>query len=425
MNTGDNVNGYIIEKHIKDGGMGSVFRVKKNGSFFALKTLSVGANNEDVLRFLRETRMLQKVKDENVIEVLDYGFDGAIPYYIMPYCSESLTDLTPRLSFDERLEACISFCKGILAIHHAGICHRDIKPDNALYLNGILKITDLGGGRFFSRDTTTLTHYGDAIYTPGYMPPEYNTDPEAFRNGTRQGDIYMIGKSVYYVMSGGGDVSNVDLANVDPGAAPIIERCLMFNLNDRYNNVEDIIEELSIFKNARMQLQQVPKTLQEILNEHGQAKNDDLFNLLLIESSDEQTLYTLLIELDDKTLTDMLIAKNSQLNNYIGLYDRILRNPKGWIQFNYIEVYVNFIMIMFSQCHTIYYKQKLLDLAFDLAIQYNRYPAMLIIGTILNSLSESDARGLGPFFVRRKADILHMRPNFNQPMHYIVRNLVN
>ena len=174
-----------------------------------------------------------------------------------------------------------------------------------------------------------------------------------------------------------------------------------------------------------MQLQQVPKTLQEILNEHGQAKNDDLFNLLLIESSDEQTLYTLLIELDDKTLTDMLIAKNSQLNNYIGLYDRILRNPKGWIQFNYIEVYVNFIMIMFSQCHTIYYKQKLLDLAFDLAIQYNRYPAMLIIGTILNSLSESDARGLGPFFVRRKADILHMRPNFNQPMHYIVRNLVN
>ena len=125
------------------------------------------------------------------------------------------------------------------------------------------------------------------------------------------------------------------------------------------------------------------------------------------------------------TLTALFTQKRSLLSNYIGRFNQTLRNPKGWIMFEYVEVYVNAIKIMFFLCSTPYHKQLLLDLAFDLAIQYNRYPAMLIIGDILSSLSDADARALSIFFMRRKDDILHMKPNFKHPVHYLINNLIS
>ncbi len=391
-----------------------------------MKTVLPDADQEKIERFRRETRMLATVKDENVIELVDSDLSAPQPFYIMPFCTESLIDrVVAGISSEDSLVACIEFCKGIQAIHHSGICHRDIKPDNALYYNGVLKITDLGGGRFESRDTATLTRYGQMIYTDGYYPPEYRSDPDAFRKGTRQGDIYMIGKSLYYVLSKGGDVSAVDMAVLEPDVAPIVERCLKSSLNERYDSVDEIIRELNAVQIFRKQLQQMPKSLDEILNEQPPLRYDDMYNLLLSESSDERCLHKLLVRLDDKTLTSLFRSKSSLLGIYIGIFNQTLRNPKGRIQFEHVEVYVNAIKVMFQVCSTSHHKQVLLDLAFDLAIQNNRYPAMLIIGDILSDLTDLEARSLGVFFIRRKDDIIRMRPNFNRPLHYLVNNLTN
>lgn len=425
MNIGDTINGYTILSKIGKGGFGVVYMVEKDNQHYAMKTVSPNADQETVARFRREARMLSIVNDENVIEIKDYDLDNNPPFYIMPLCSESLTaKVRVGMSDDDSLTACIDFCKGIYAIHQSRICHRDIKPDNALYLNGVLKITDLGGGRFENRDTETLTKYGQVIYTDGYYPPEYINDPDAFRKGTRQGDIYMIGKSLYYVMSKGGDVSAVDMSVLPPDVAPTIERCLKSSLNERYDNVEEIIKDLEIVQEVRTQLRQMPKPLDEILKEQPPILYDDLYNLLLIDSNDEKSLYEMLVKLSDNNLTALFTAKSNMLPNYIGKFNQLLRNPRGRIQFEYVEVYVKAIKIMFKICSTAYQKQILLDLAFDMAIQHNRYPAMLIIGEILSNLTEAEARALGAFFMRRKDDIIHMKPNFKSPVHYIVNNLI-
>ncbi|MBQ7149464.1 MAG: serine/threonine protein kinase [Prevotella sp.] len=425
MNIGDTISGYTILSEVGRGGFGVVYMVEKDSQRYAMKAVLPNADQETVTRFRREARMLSIVNDENVIAITDCDLDNNPPFYIMPLCSESLTHrVRAGMSDDESLTACIDFCKGIYAIHQARICHRDIKPDNALYLNGVLKITDLGGGRFENRDTSTLTKYGQMIYTDGYYPPEYNNDPNAFRKGTRQGDIYMIGKSLYYVMSKGGDVSSVDMSVLPPDVAPTIERCLKSSLNERYDNVEEIIKDLQVVQNVRIQLRQMPKPLEEILKEKAPALYDDLYNLLLNESNDEKSLYQMMVKLDDSTLTALFTAKSNMLPNYIGIFNQLLRNPRGWIQYEYVEVFVNAIKLMFTICRTTYQKQTLLDLAFDLAIQYNRYPAMLIIGKILSNLTDTEARALGVFFIRRKDDIIHMKPNFSSPIHYIVNNLI-
>ncbi len=427
MNIGDTINGYTILSKVGEGGFGVVYKVAKNKHYFAMKSILPDANQEQIMRFRREVRMLMSVKDEHVIEVVDYDLDDNSPYFIMPLCSESLTTkVRAGMSEEEGLTACIDFCKGIQAIHHAKMCHRDIKPDNALFLNGVLKITDLGVGRFENRDTTTLTQYGDQIYTEGYRPPEYRTDDsDAFREFTAQGDIYMIGKSIYFVLTHGGDVTDVDLTAVSIDVAPIIERCLKTSLNDRYSTVDELLDDLVTIQNVRKKIQKIPKSLDEILIEPMPIRYDDLYNRLLADSDDEKSLYELLKSVDDMTLTALFTQKRSLLSNYIGRFNQTLRNPKGWIMFEYVEVYVNAIKIMFFLCSTPYHKQLLLDLAFDLAIQYNRYPAMLIIGDILSSLSDADARALSIFFMRRKDDILHMKPNFKHPVHYLINNLIS
>ena len=187
---------YIFEKEIPGGGMASVFVVSKDGERYALKTPKADASEEYIKRFLREVRMMQSVDNEHVLPILGSSLDGDAPYYIMPLCECSLADKVESLSPQERVTACIDLARGIYAVHQAGMRHRDIKPENALYLHGVLKISDLGLGRFVDRDTTTMTTTMEAMGTLGYIPPEYYTSPQTFRSGTVEGDIFMLGKSM-------------------------------------------------------------------------------------------------------------------------------------------------------------------------------------------------------------------------------------
>ena len=70
MNVGDKLGKYTIQEHIKDGGMGAVYKVMSNGIIYAMKTILPNASADSILRFRREARMLQSVKSEHVIEVL-------------------------------------------------------------------------------------------------------------------------------------------------------------------------------------------------------------------------------------------------------------------------------------------------------------------------------------------------------------------
>lgn len=83
-------------------------------------------------------------------------------------------------------------------------------------------MADFGLSRFVDRDTTTLTSTSLAAGTLGYMPPEYSKGK--FKDGTIQGDIYMAGKTLYYLFSNGGDVSNVRINRVPLPIATIVEK---------------------------------------------------------------------------------------------------------------------------------------------------------------------------------------------------------
>lgn len=151
-------------------------------------------------------------------------------------------------------------CEGIRFMHDNDVRHRDIKPQNILIKDDIVKVADFGLSRFVDRDTTTLTSTSLAAGTLGYMPPEYSKGK--FKDGTIQGDIYMAGKTLYYLFSNGGDVSNVRINRVPLPIATIVEKATQ-NPEDRYSSLTPIIDALNEFKSSLEAIDQ-PKSIKRL-----------------------------------------------------------------------------------------------------------------------------------------------------------------
>jgi CHASE2 domain-containing sensor protein len=97
-----------------------------------------------------------------------------------------------RLPVRECVRIGLSLTAGLQFLHQQGLTHRDVKPQNIIFVKGEPKLADVGLVAEIRPPGEQLTMSG----TPGYMPPP----PE--RPGTAVADIYGLGMVLYVILTG-------------------------------------------------------------------------------------------------------------------------------------------------------------------------------------------------------------------------------
>ena len=156
---------YELREIVGTGGMAVVYRAwdRQEKMEVAVKLLRQEYENDDefVRRFSREASAAAKVAHENIINLLDVGFDE-VPYIVMEFVrGRTLKELIRSVGRMQPKQAVSIALRILAALDHAhrnNIVHRDIKPQNILVdESGNVKVGDFGIARVTTSSTLTAT----------------------------------------------------------------------------------------------------------------------------------------------------------------------------------------------------------------------------------------------------------------------------
>lgn len=200
---------YRIAGVLGRGGMGEVYRAfdTRLDRAVALKLLADPADERYADRLRREARLVSRLADRHIVEVLDAGEADGTLYVAMrlvegPDLRRVLADgpLEP-----ERAARILSQVAAALdAAHEAGIVHRDVKPSNILLGEGegegteTAYLTDFGIARPLAPEATRLTRTGSYVGSLDYIAPEQLRGQDV----TGAADVYSLACVLYECVTG-------------------------------------------------------------------------------------------------------------------------------------------------------------------------------------------------------------------------------
>lgn len=258
-------NRYEIMERVGTGGMASVYKAKDHrlNRVVAIKILDsqFGDDKDFIRKFNIEAQSAAAFVHPNIVSIYDVGDEKSLHFIVMEYVDgETLKKYISSkgyLDAEQIVSLSIQIASGIKAAHENKTIHRDIKPQNILILadGKTAKVTDFGIAKTSNTSTVQQITMGSVHYL----------SPEQARSGytDERSDIYSLGITMYEMATGtvpfdGENNVVIALMHLEDDPIPprklqptipeslekIILKCIRKRKDDRYQSMEDLIEDL-------------------------------------------------------------------------------------------------------------------------------------------------------------------------------------
>lgn len=219
--------GHVIEERYKlveivgRGGFGTVYRAahQRLPRDFAVKLLSPvrAADPRQVARFRQEVRAVCVIQHANVIEVIDFGYDVKVGYFVVMPLLEGET-LLDRLNRESKLPIVdihtilLAVAAGLGSAHGHRVVHRDIKVENIFLARDnhsprgfAVKILDFGVAKLLSdgMDEQVITASNVRTGLTQVVGTPLTMSPEQVRGAAVdvRSDMYSLGVVLYEMLT--------------------------------------------------------------------------------------------------------------------------------------------------------------------------------------------------------------------------------
>lgn len=199
------IEGFEGEALVGEGGFARVYRARQPAfdRLVAVKVLSnVQPDDRAFRQFDRERASIGSLSGHpNIVTVYEAGLTGAgVPYLAMEYLPNgSLADRLDRdgpLPWLEVAHIGIRLAGALESAHHAGLLHRDVKPENVMMSPfGEPQLTDFGIARVLTAPETRTVN--QAVSVAHAAPEVLNGGPFSYRS-----DIYSLGSTLFTLLWG-------------------------------------------------------------------------------------------------------------------------------------------------------------------------------------------------------------------------------
>ena len=257
---------YKILEKLGEGGMGVVYRAEdtKLKREVAIKFLprQIAVQAKELERFKIEAQAAAALNHPNIATIHAIEDVDDETFIVMEYIHgqelKQKIEAGP-LQMDKAIDIATQIASGLQAAHKKGITHRDIKSANIMFTeNDQVKIMDFGLAKLTGQ--TQLTKTGTIMGTVAYMSPE---QMQGLKVDDRT-DIWSFGVVLYEMLTGDlpfqGDYEHALMYSIlheDPEPVStlrpdvstyfeqIIVKALEKDLNARYQNIEELMQDLT------------------------------------------------------------------------------------------------------------------------------------------------------------------------------------
>jgi serine/threonine protein kinase len=269
---GFDIGKYRLLEGLGTGGMSQVFLAQHRtmGHRVAIKLLPETLAKREpatIAQFFREARAAASLNHTNIVRAHDIDRHGDHYYMVMDYVpGASLHELVMRRGpFEPHVAAtCIAHAaSGLQHIADHDLVHRDIKPGNLMLdKHGVVKILDLGvalvTAQQLSNDDAPNQDDGGILGTADYLAPE---QAMAGAPVDIRADIYSLGVTLYFLLSGKAPFEDMSLAQKlvghqfrippapsgPPELIAILNRMMAKRPEHRFQQPSEILEALQPF----------------------------------------------------------------------------------------------------------------------------------------------------------------------------------